>query len=111
MHGRYQHKWPEDTYTFYSAEAVDTGMDLTFWRVTSPRHHDHQIPGITVITFHLDKEDRLQGITYRQIRDSVGGSLLDGEPYILTEYKFHGTTEAQSQKEIDQYYKQATSGS
>ena len=111
MHGRYQHKWPEDTYTFYSAEAVDTGMDLTFWRVTSPRHHDYQIPGITVITFHLDKEDRLQGITYRQIRDSVGGSLLDGEPYILTEYKFHGTTEAQSQKEIDQYYKQATSGS
>lgn len=110
-HGRYQHKWPEDTYTFYSAEAVDTGMDLTFWRVTSPPHHDYQIPGITVITFHLDKEDRLQGITYRQIRDSVGGSLLDGEPYILTEYKFHDTTEAQCQKEIDKYYQMTVSGS
>lgn len=111
MHGRYQHKWPEDTYTFYSAEAVDTGMDLTFWRVTSPPHHDNQIPGITMLTFHLDKENQLLSITYRQIWDTVDGSYFNGEPYILTEYKFHDTTEAQCQKEIDQYYKQATSGS
>ena len=54
-HGRYLHKWPEDTYTFYSAEATESGTDLTFWRVTSPPSHDYIVPGITVVTFHLDQ--------------------------------------------------------
>lgn len=110
MHGLYQHKWPEDTYTFYSTEAVDTGMDLTFWRVTSPPHHDSQIPGITVITFHLDAQARLCGITVAQITDNAGNSWFDNEPSTVSEYRFHDTAESQILAEIDKYYKQATSG-
>lgn len=110
MHGRYQHKWPEDTYTFYSAEAVDTGMDLTFWRVTSPPHHSSQIPGITVITFHLDAQARLCGITVAEITDNAGNSWFDNEPSTVSEYCFLDTSEAQILAEIDKYYKQATSG-
>ena len=111
MHSLFQSKWDTHAYIFYSAEESSAGTDITFCRNTSKPDSDNQISGITVLTFHLDKENQLLGITYQQIRERVDGSYFNGEPHILTEYKLHETTEAQAQQEIEKYHQKALSES
>ena len=110
MHAWYQHKWREDIYKFYSAVESSGGTDITFYRSTTLPGWDSIVPGITVLTFHLDAQARPCGITVAQITDNAGNSWFDNEPSTVSEYRFHDTAEAQILAEIDKYHKQATSG-
>ena len=110
MHAWYQHKWREDIYKFYSAVESSGGTDITFYRSTTLPGWDSIVPGITVLTFHLDAQARPCGITVAQITDNAGNSWFDSEPSTVSEYRFHDTAEAQILAEIDKYHKQATSG-
>lgn len=105
MYAYYGATWNKELYTFCEEVSSETGTDISFYRPSTLLGSDSLIPGITAVTFHLDKEINLYKITVSKIDGD-----LETEPYTVTQYHIHDVTEAQAREEIDKYYLMAISG-
>ena len=106
MHGYYGALWARTYYAFRKVVSDESGTVLTFSRPSTLPGSDNLIPGITVVTFYLDKEIDLYKITVSRIDGD-----LETEPYTVTQYHIHDVTEAQAREEIDKYHKMAADNS
>ena len=113
MYYLFEKKWDPNRHIFFGVETSASGTDLTVYRSLSQPNSGSINHGIWIITFHLDRQQRLTGLTVEEVSErgnAWASSWFNSEPTTVTEYKFHDVTEAQAREKIDKYHKMATSG-
>ena len=111
MHFLFGKEWKPNTHTFFGVETSANGTDLTVYRSQSQPNSGSINHGIWIITFHLDRQQRLTGLTVKEVSergDAWAPNWFNAEPDTVTEYKFHDITEEKAQKQIERYYQMAT---
>ena len=103
MYSYYGSTWDPDRYVFYKTENSSAGFEISFWRSNRTPGSEPFASGISVITFHLDKELRLLGITVAR-----NDGDINTEPHTVTEYSLYDVTEAQAREAIDDCYRMAS---
>ena len=114
MHYLFGKEWKPNTHTFFGVETSANGTDLTVYRSQSQPNSGSINHGIWIITFHLDRQQRLTGLTVEEVSergDAWAPNWFNAEPDTVTEYKFHDTTEEKAQNQIERYYQMATAES
>jgi hypothetical protein len=113
MHFLFGKEWKPNTHTFFGVETSANGTDLTFFRSLHNPGSDLISFGVVIITFHLDRQQRLTGLTVEEVSergDAWAPGWFNAEPDTVTEYKFHDITEEKAQKQIKRYYQMAAEG-